>query len=379
MTARLGPLPAPRVGAGVTFDVAEGRALDVLATLLGRGRPALVTVAARFDAPRRELLEAGARRIASSVGQFLAFEGGYRERTVLRDGRRVSGRVWSPSLGEGFAPRYTLASRSLWLNAAASIPTLTGLDASPEAARKAARLAEGLVEATGTASGDWVFYAIAHASVRAFRLTTFDETTLQRRLREGSPLATLLYAEDAAPRESLRDRLRRLLAPESARAVECIEGRLARSWTRRAAQSWEARLAPDELTRRWGNLGVTLHAWLDALDLARRMDLARPLLGFAKQLVRGPLSEGGEAVRDALTRAPGLRSIRDRDALLAAVSSVADVGARLLRRREELAGERYGDERYEEAQVYLRDADAALTPSRRKVEGVARALSGVLG
>ncbi len=379
MTARLGPIPAPRAGAGVTFDVVEGRALDVLATLLGRARPALVTTPAKFDAPRRELLEAGARRIARAVAQFLCYDGGYRERTVLRDGRRVSGRVWSPSLGQGFAPRYTLASRSLWLNAAATIPTLAGLDASPEAARRSVRLTDSIVEATGTASGDWAFYALAHASVRAFRLTTFDEATLQRRLREASPLATLLYAEDAATRESLRDRFRQLLAPESARVVECVEVRLARSWTRRAAQSWEARLAPDELTRRWGNLGVTLHAWLDALELARRMDLARPLLGFANQLVRGPLSEGGEAVRDALTRAPGLRSIRERDALLGAVASVADVGARLLRRREELAGERYGDERYEEAQVYLRDADATLTPSRRRVEGVARALSGVLG
>lgn len=379
MTARLGPIAAPRVGGNVTFDVVEGRALDVLAVLLGRGRPALVTTPAKFDAPRRALLEAGARRIARAVAQFLCLDGGYRERTVLRDGRRVSGRVWTPSLGAGFVPRYTAASRSLWLNAAATIPTLAGLDASPEAARKAARLAENLVETTATASGDWVLYALAHASVRGFRLTTFDEQTLQRRLREGSPLAALLYAEDAATRESQRDRFRRLLAPENARIVECVEGRLTRTWTRRAAQSWEARLAPEELSRRWGNLGVTLHAWLDALDLARRMDLARPLLRFADLLVTGPLSAGGESVRDALTRAPGLRSIRERDALLAAVASVADVGARLLRRREELAGERYGDERYEEAQVYLRDADATLTPSRRRVEGVARALSGVLG
>jgi hypothetical protein len=58
---------------------------------------------------------------------------------------------------------------------------------------------------------------------------------------------------------------------------------------------------------------------------------------------------------------------------------VADVGVRLLRRRDELAGERYGDERYDEAQVYVGEADRVLTPARRQVEGVARALSGVIG
>lgn len=377
MSARLGPMAPLRVGAEVTFDVAEGRALEVLAVLLGRGGRTAVTVPSKLDAPRPALLDAGARRIARSALQFLALDGGYRARTLLRSGRRVSGRVWSPSLGEGFKPRYTKASRALWLNAAATLPSLSGIEVSAE--RRGGRVITNLVESAGTASGDWIFYAIAHEGVRGFKLPANDEQVLRRRLREGSPLATLLYAEDDTPRPALRDRFRLLLAADHVRAVECIEGRLQRAWTRRAVQTWNFRGAPELLITLWNALGSTLNAWLDTLDEMRRMDLARPLIAFADRLVRGPFSVGGEALRDTLTRAPGLRSIKERDALLASVAGVADVGARLLRRREELAGERYGDERYEEAQVYLGEIDATLATSRRQAEGVARALSGVIG
>lgn len=379
MTALYGPLGPARADATVKFDVAEGRALEVLAVLLGRARGAVVTAPAKFDSPRPAFVAAGARRIARSVGQYLSLEGGYRERTLLRDGRRASGRVWSPSLGAGFAPRYTAASRSLWLGAAATLPTLAGLDASSDAVRKASRGLASLVETAATASGDWVFYAIAHEAIRAFRLTATDEQTLQTRLREGSPLATLLFAESDAARDVMQGRFRRLLARDAVRVVECVEDRLARAWFRRASQVWASRLSPEALTRRWSALSVTLNAWLDAIDEARRMDLARPLITLVDGLVRGPFSVGGEAVRESLAKTSGLRSLRERDALIAAVAGVTDVGVRLLRRREELAGERYGDERYEEAQVYLRDADLTLTPSRRAIEGTARSLSGVIG
>ncbi len=369
-------LTAPR---GAVFTAAEGQCLDVLAMLLGRGRGDVMPSPVKLDAPRRELMEAGARRIARSVVRYLCVDEGWRERTWLRDGRRVSGRAWSPALGLGFTPRYTRASRSFWLGAAQHLPVLSSVDATAEASRKAARVVRELVDADGTASGDWVFFAIAHASLRGFRLASSEELQLQRRLRLGSPLATLLYPDAGASREELRGQLARLVARENVRVVECVEARLARAWTAHAAQTWGSRQAPDDLTARWGALGRTLHAWLDAIDGARRMDLARPLLRFADALAAGPFSAGGEAVRATLAAAPGLKNLKERDALLAAAASVADVGARLLRRREELAAERYGDERYEEAQVYLRDADGTLTPARRQVEGAARALSGVIG
>ncbi len=260
MKAPLGRIEAPRVGSSITFDATEGRALEVLAILLGRARGAVVTAPAKFDTPRRELMAAGARRITRSVSQYLSLDGGYRERALLRDGRRASGRVWSPALGEGFAPKYTAASRTLWLAAAATLPTLSGLDATADAVRKASRTIATMVETGGTASGDWVFYAIAHESIRTFRLTASDEQTMQRRLREGSPLASLLYAESDAARDVLQGRFRKLVARDAVRVVECVEDRLARAWFRRASQVWTSRLSPEELTRRWSALGATTTA-----------------------------------------------------------------------------------------------------------------------
>ncbi len=377
--APLGRVLAPRVGPAVTFSVNEGRALEVLFALLGRPRGDAMMVPAKFDAPRAALLEAGARCIARSVSRYLCADEGYRERVVLRDGRRAAGRAWSPSLGVGFTPRYTRASRAFWLAAAESLPLLGALDAAPEAVRKATRVASDLVDSDGTASGDWVFFAMAHASLPAFRLATAQLSTVQRRLRAASPLAALLYPDTAAGPDELRAQYGRLVARGNVRVVECVEGRLARAWGAYAAQAWAARLAPDDLTQRWSALGRTLHGWLDAVDRADRMDLARPLLRAAASMASGPFAGAGDAVRAALATAPGLRNLKEREALLAAVAGVADVGVRLLRRRDELAGERYGDERYDEAQVYVGEADRVLTPARRQVEGVARALSGVIG
>lgn len=375
----LGRAAPPRAGDAVTFTVPEGRALEVLFALLGRPRGDAMLVPAKLDAPRPALLEAGARCIARSVSRYLCADEGYRERVVLREGRRAVGRAWSPSLGVGFAPRYTRASRSFWLAAAEALPLLGALDAAPEAVRKATRVATELVDSDGTGSGDWVFFAMAHASLPAFRLATAQMATVQRRLRSGSPLAALLYPDTAAGVDELRAQYGRLVARGNVRVVECVEGRLARSWSAYAAQTWAARLAPDDLTARWSALGRTLHGWLDVIDRANRMDLARPLVRAAASMVDGPFAGAGDAVRAALATAPGLRNLAEREALLAAVATVADVGVRLLRRRDELAGERYGDERYDEAQVYVGEADRVLTPARRRVEGVARALSGVIG
>jgi hypothetical protein len=44
-----------------------------------------------------------------------------------------------------------------------------------------------------------------------------------------------------------------------------------------------------------------------------------------------------------------------------------------------LAQERYGDDRYEESQVYLAEVDATLAPRRATLQGLTRALSSRVG
>jgi len=364
--------------AAVTFTVEEGRCLDVLAALLGRRRGEDLRGPTGTRAPHPALLAAGSDRIARSVARYLTHEEGHRARSFLRGGRRTEGRVWDAHLGAGFVPRFTVASRDLWLRGAQHLPALASID--PAAApRSRERTVAQLVPVEGTASGDWVFYAIAHTSLRSFLLPAEEERAILRRLRQGSPLAALLDAEPDAGEPELRARFAPLVDPANARVVECVEARLAAAWGARARAHGSWRLTPAELLRRWGSLGRCLHAWLDVLDGARRMDLARPLLTFAAGVASEVLRGGGEAARAVVSAVPGVRSVGERDQLLAAVARVVDVGGRLLRVRDRLALERYGDERHEEGQLYVREADQRLGPARRQVESLARALAGVVG
>ena len=69
----------------------------------------------------------------------------------------------------------------------------------------------------------------------------------------------------------------------------------------------------------------------------------------------------------------------ERDQAMQAAAGVADLGPRLLQLRDQMAARGYGDDRYEEAQLYLADADDILAPARERVLLVAHALSGRLG
>ncbi|MFO0608003.1 MAG: hypothetical protein U0324_32870 [Polyangiales bacterium] len=362
----------------VTFTVDEGRALDVLAALLGRRRAEGLPPPAGDAPPSRALLAAGSDRIARGVARYLTHEGGHRERPFLRDGRRVTGRAWDARLGEGFVPRFTVASRDLWLRGAKHLPALASLEPS-SAGRSRERLVQQTVAVAGTASGDWIFYAMVLGSIRGFLLPADDERAVVRRLCLGSPLATLLDAEPEAPDGEVRARLAPLASPEHARAVECVESRLAAAWLARARAHGHWRIAHAQLLWRWTALGNCLHAWLDVIDAARRADLARPLLTFSAGLATEVFAAGAEAARAAVGSAPGARSVDDRERLLAAVARVAGVGVRLLRLRDRLALERYGDERHAEGQLFVGDADRILAPARRPTEALARALTGAVG
>ena len=372
------PSPPHAASGPVVFTVAEGQALDVLAALLGRGRGDLYARALPFT-PRRELLEAGSRRIANMCMRWMLEGGGWRDRIFLRNRTRAHGRVWDAGLGSGFELRYTAASMRLWVECARLLPEMaekgvTG--ATGEAERKPRKGLQALTFADGTGTGDWVFFTLAMRGLESFRLDRGDLVALQRKLRFASPLAALVYPDPALNETELRLRFSKLTHPSATRLVECAEARLARAWVQQAESAMKSREAPGELTQRWAVLGRTLSLWLEATDRARRLDLARSLLRFVADTTRTVFAAGGESVRAQLAATPGIRSMSERDALLKAV---ADLATALQRRRDELAAERYGDERYEESQVLLRDYEEILQPARRQAEGVARALSGTIG
>lgn len=359
----------------VTFRVDEGRLLSLLDILLGRRVDGIPWSPVEV-VPDASLLAAGRERIARAALRYLTEAGGYRERVFLREGRRVRGRVWDAVLAEGFTVRFTTASRELWIRGASHLPTLASPDATMDVPRRR-RLIREMVAIAETASGDWIFYAIVRDALRHFRLPEADLREIVHRLSLGSPLVTLFAAQAMDSDEVLRSHLAPLLASSHVRMVECLESRLATAWLSQARVDW--RLSLGELLRRWHALGRCLHGWLDVIDAARRTDLARPLLTFSACLATEVFAGGSEAARVMVGDAPGVRSVDDREKLLAAVASVASLGPRLLRLRDRLALERYGDERYEEGQIYVGEADRVLLPVRRPVEALAHALVGALG
>ncbi len=151
---------------GTTLSAVEGQLLVALDALLGLGRGDALLTPARLNPVRRELLLVGRDRIARAVVRHLVDDGGYRERTLLRDGARVTGRAWDAALGRGFTPRYTAASLHLWLEAARELPervaqAASAAAASADAESRSKKTMRTVVDTSGTDTGDWVFYHLA--------------------------------------------------------------------------------------------------------------------------------------------------------------------------------------------------------------------------
>jgi hypothetical protein len=355
----------------------EGEALRVLEALLGlTGSLALKP---EFSLPevRDVLLEVGADRNRRAVQRTLTEEGGFRERQFLRDGVRVSGRVWDGALGDGLRLRYTHATQALWLGLTRALPALQGKSQSAE--RKQPRNLRELVPQGTYGTGDLLFFALADGNLGAFTLPSEDRLALSRRLRAASPLAALFALDAEGTEDELRARFTALTERPAARVVECLEERLTARWVNVLGRTWRTWEEPAKLVVRWQTHARVLRAWLGALDQARRLDLARPLLRLAAALPTEVFGADGDAVRQKLSATMGLRNLRERDDLLAAVAAVVAVGTELVRRREALGQERYGDDRYGEAQVFLRDVQTLLQPARRGLDDVARALTATLG
>ena len=365
----------------VQFDWQEGEALRFLDILLGRGRPDALLEPVTLDPIRPELLHHGAARIARGCVRWLVEGGGWRVRRVLRGGRRVEGRAWDPTLGEGFALRFTDASRALWLDGMAVIPGLIGRGGAREGgeARTLRRALGALIPRSPTATGDWVLGAAASEVVPGLRLAARDEAALRRALRAMSPLETLLRPSSEETPEGFRAAAARLVEGADARVLECAGDRVARAWSDRAAALMRADEEATASGPAWAALGDAMRALCEAADARERGDLCRPAMRALQAMLGTSLAAGGEALRARFSRARGITSMRERDALLDAVGRVAGVGAWLIRQRASLAAERYGDPRYAEAQVFVGDFDAILGPVRRELEGLSRALSSELG
>lgn len=361
-------------------SIDEGHALEVL-DLLCRGRAIRIVPTQPLSEPRPELTRLAARRIAAASMRLLA-EGGRRERVLLRDGRRVRGRVWDPGINDGFRLRFTGATHELWVQTTqrlAEIARSSEVVEGQGASKRVRRQLRKIVKIADTDTGDWLVYALAYRHLARIDMPLEIREDFGRRLCLGSPLATLFALETHVVEAGvdLADYLSRLLVGPAVRLLECLEDLLVEQWCDQISACMSA--APDTRTARLVAAAVTLEAQLDALGRHRRLDLARPVLRALARLLEGEWKHPpGEVVRRLFSNT-AMTTFVERDALRRALARVVQLGERLLRTRDRLAAEGFGDPRYEESQLLLADVDQLLRPHFPRLDALASALTGRIG
>jgi len=365
----------------LAVSVQEGHALEVL-DLLCRGRALRISAAEPLSRPRPELVEVAGRRIAASVLRVLV-EGGRRVRTLLRDGRRVDGRIWDRELLEEFSLRFSPASYTLWIELTQRLGVLarsSQVDDGVGSSRSARRQIRKVVKIADTGTGDWIFYALAVRHLERAAMPEEIRGDLRRRLAMGSPLATLLSLEEHTGEGELlvEEQLADLLCPENVRLLECADHLFVDAWVARIRAIPAEPTVPARIVRVQGIVQV-LSKLLGALDRAHRLDLASPLIDLLLQLTEvdgervGLWAEEPAKLLASLGRVGEFASLGQRDALHRAYAELVELGARLWELRDRLADEGYGDCRYEESQLLIERCE----PLRSRL-GTLMSLAGAL-
>jgi hypothetical protein len=380
------------------LNAVEGDALRVVEVLVGKHRGALPPKIL-LESPSPALCEAVGRTLAASCMQMLLSSGGAELRTVLReeapaaatsDGRAVmrrrTGRLWDPEMNELFDVRFGRASRSFWVATTNKLVALSHRKRRPanptEAAvtREDKKVVKDVVPDAFDGVGDLLFFALAHENAAALGLPPALEDALRHELRVASPLALLLAPDDPDVDErTMRGLLHTLTAPAPIRCIECLDKMLVESWLVRFRMAVIHSTDRDEFMGRLRAFARVLRTWLALLDGAGRMDLSRSVVRFLGEVPLRGLPAGLD-IRNHCLRLTGTSSISQRDEALRALAEVLDVRLVVDDARARLGAERYGDERFEEAQVFLRMIDADLPAERRgPLDAMARTVSGAVG
>lgn len=368
----------------------EGQRLDVLGALLGRGQiPPLRELAAGLSSggARPELGRVMMERIVRHCTSELVHRGGWRERTVLRQRRRVSGRIFDADLNHGFDFRFTectakLAEISTHQLLSISVrwqETVSHGNRQDGTVRGSKRLVRDLLVIHGTAPGDWLFFTILAENITRLPLPDDLADEMATRLCSGSPLLWLLTLGGAGTADNAAQRLSPLVEPHAVRLVECgcdlIRARLHRTLERSLAVHTTSIAAA---VRRWTTMAGVLAGWLSALDEHHRLDLARSLMGAMSDF-----ASSARLTRDDLRmmqqRIAPVRSVQELSQLSGALAGALDIASALSRTRDAMRDERYGDERYEEAQLFLRDFEEIFEPSQARLQQIVRELRGTIG
>jgi hypothetical protein len=354
------------------FDQAEGYALSVLDTLASGRRPHPLPYDKRVE-PSEDLVRIGAQRMAVHFHRLLLRSGGQRERTVLRDGRRVSGRLWDEALNDSFRLRFTEASTRLWLG-------LVQVGLRPPRKDELEEKLNRFTKVEGTECGDWMLYARAFGFTPRLGIEFHPEGYFSKRLRSASPLTVLLHLEPhLAQRAATRTHLLRLLQKGTVRIAECLDGLLLPSWIEILSRATERSASIESFTARFNGIADVFEGWIDALDEKQRLDLSAAVMRLLAAWGTEILPVSVEELRAEIIRRYSPKNVHQRQSAHQAMGRFAAVGVRLAELRDRFAALRYGDDRWDEGQLVLASYDEHLSPHIDRIRELERGLRGIIG
>ena len=363
------------------LSITEGEALRMLESLLVAEQRSFPKLALKLEVPTQALMTAVKDRLAKAAVRFL-FAGANKDNLVLRQGQagnqRVEGRLWDPQMNEGFALRFTEGSYLFWLGACRQFALLGSLDGIGKQKKKLVRgvIAEDPTPLTDT--GDWIFFYLAYLGIEKYGLALDPLQAIIKRLRAASPLLNLFVLERDAIEGDIIRTFRLLTKPSAIRILECIEDRLVASWEAELSLLYAQSGTAEQLAQRWSNVTRVLRVYLDVLNETGRLDLSLPVLRLMLLLQKKTFSQGPSAVRARIASLGGVKNLQQRDGVVNAIASCLSLATWVYQQRDLLAAQRYGDERYHEAQLFVRKVDV-FSGSRVEIDTLTRTLSGIIG
>jgi hypothetical protein len=359
------------------LSITEGEALRMLEALVVPEQRSFPRTVLKLETPTEALMGAVKDRLSKAAVRFL-FVGANKDSIVLRDGHRVEGRLWDPHMNEGFSLRFTESSYQFWLGACKQFAQLGSLDGIGKNKKKLVRgvMAEDSTLLTDT--GDWIFFYLAYLGIEKYSLALDPLQALNKRLRAASPLMSLFVLERDAIEGDIVRTFRSLTAPSAIRILECIEDRLASSWEMELSQLYTQPGTAEQMAQRWTTVTRVLRAYLDALNEAGRLDLSLSVLRLMLALQKKTFSQGASAVRARIASMGGIKNLQQRDNVVGAIAACLSLATWLYQQRDMMAAQRYGDDRYHEAQLFVRKADV-FSSSRVEIDTLVRSLSGIIG
>jgi hypothetical protein len=357
------------------LSVTEGEALRLLEAFLVTEQRSFSRVSLKIDHPSKELVVAAKDRLSKAAVRFL-FAGANRDITVLRDGQRIEGRLWDEALNQGFVLRFTEHSYQFWLGACKQLALLNDINATKPKKTVRGVFAEDSTVEPGT--GDWIFFHLVHSNLGKFGLTLELQNTITKRLRQSSPLLGLFLLERDALESDILKSMKLLVQPSAIRILECMEERLIAAWEAEISRLYAVSGTAEQLAARWTIVTRVLRSYLDALNDAGRLDLSLSVLRTMLSLMKKTFSQGATAIRSRVAAQAGVKNLQQRDLVVNAIAACLSLATWVYQQRDFLAAQRYGDDRYGEAQLFVRRVDV-FSSSRAEVDTLVRALSGTIG